>query len=159
MERFADYYETGQPYLDRVTVQLLTDPQAQLANLAAGAVDIVPVVPPADRERLAGDANVQVVNYPAGGVWNVVLMNCKRPPLDNMLVRQALNYTIDRAKINDFAYFGQFIPAQTRYLPEVLWYSSEADARYTFDIDRAKALLTEAGFPEGSRRPSPCRAA
>jgi peptide/nickel transport system substrate-binding protein len=149
LERFADYYEEGKPYLDKVTVKVLPDPQAQLANLATGTIDVVTSVPLADTERLEADTNLQVIKYPAGGVWNVILMNCKKPPLDKTLVRQALNYTVDRETINDLAYFGQFIPAQTRYLPEVPWYSAEADAVYTFDVEKAKALLAEAGLADG----------
>ncbi len=149
LARFEEYYEEGKPYLDKVTVKVLADPQAQLASLAAGAVDVVPSVPLADIERLSGDTNLQVIKYPAGGVWNVILMNCKKPPLDNKLVRQALNYTVDRETINNLAYFGQFIPAQTRYLPEVPWYSAEADAVYSYDVEKAKALLAEAGLANG----------
>ncbi|MEA2526318.1 MAG: peptide/nickel transport system substrate-binding protein [Thermomicrobiales bacterium] len=149
LARFEDYYEEGKPYLDKVTVKVLADAQAQLANLSAGAVDVVTSVPLADTERLTADANLQVLKYPAGGVWNVVLMNCKKPPLDNKLVRQALNYTIDRETINNLAYFGQFIPTQTRYLSSVPWYSQEADSMYSYDIDKAKALLKEAGFENG----------
>jgi peptide/nickel transport system substrate-binding protein len=149
MARFADYYEQGKPYLDKVTVKVLPDPQAQLANLSAGAVDVVTSVPLADTARLQSDANLQLLKYPAGGVWNVILMNCKKPPLDNKTVRQALNYTVDRETINKLAYFGQFIPAQTRYLSTVPWYSKEADTYYGYDIDKAKSLLTEAGFGDG----------
>ncbi|HKG25180.1 MAG TPA: ABC transporter substrate-binding protein, partial [Thermomicrobiales bacterium] len=149
MARFEDYYEEGKPYLDRVTVKVLADPQAQLANLSAGAIDVVTSVPLADTERLTSDANLQVLKYPAGGVWNVILMNCKKPPLDKKLVRQALNYTVDREKINKLAYFGQFIPAQTRYLQSVPWYSAEADKFYSYDIEKAKSLLKEAGFENG----------
>ena len=146
MARFDDYYEEDKPYLDKVTVKVLPDPQAQLANLSPARSTSSPSVPLADIRALEADANLQLVKYPAGGVWNVVLMNCKKPPLDNKLVRQALNYTVDREKINELAYFGQFIPTQTRYLPDVPWYSPEADAIYSYDIDKAKALLAEAGF-------------
>lgn len=149
MARFADYYEPGKPYLDKVTVKALPDQQAQLANLSAGAIDVVTSVPLADTARLAADSGLQVLKYPAGGVWNVVLMNCKKPPLDNKQVRQALNYTVDRQKINKLAYFGQFIPTQTRYLPTVRWYNKDADSYYSYDIAKAKALLQQAGFGQG----------
>ncbi len=147
--KFDEYYETDKPYLDSVTVKIIPDLQSQLANLSAGAVDVVSAIPLADIPTLEGDSTVQLVKYPVGGVWQCILLNCKTPPFDNVLVRQALNYTIDREKINQFAYFGQLTTTQTRYLPEIVWFNQEAESFYSYDLEKAKALLTEAGFPDG----------
>jgi peptide/nickel transport system substrate-binding protein len=149
LAKFADYYEADKPYLDKVTVKIIPDLQSQLANLSAGAVDLVSAIPLADIARLEADSSVQLVKYPVGGVWQCVLLNCKTAPFDNKLVRQALNYTIDREKINQFAYFGQLTTTQTRYLPEIPWFNPEAEAYYSYDLEKAKALLAEAGFPDG----------
>lgn len=147
--RFDEYFETGEPYLDKVIVKVIPDLQSQLANLSAGAVDIVTTIPLADLTRLAEDPTLEVVRYPIGGVWQCILFNCKQPPLDKTEVRQALNYTVDRDKISQLAYFGQLQPTQTRYLPEIPWFNQEAESYYTFDLEKAKALLAEAGLADG----------
>jgi len=147
--KFDDYYEADKPYLDKVTVKIIPDLQSQLANLSAGAVDLVSSIPLADIPNLETDTSVQLVKYPVGGVWQCILLNCKQAPFDNKLVRQALNYTVDREKINQFAYFGQLKTTHTRYLPEISWFNPEAEAYYSYDLEKAKALLVEAGFPDG----------
>jgi peptide/nickel transport system substrate-binding protein len=149
MVKFEDYYETDLPYLDKVTVKIIPDLPSQLANLSAGAVDLVSTIPLVDIDRLESDTSVQLVKYPVGGVWQCILINCKQAPFDNVKVRQALNYTVDRAKINQFAYFGQLTTTQTRYLPEIVWFNQEAESYYTYDLEKAKALLAEAGMADG----------
>jgi peptide/nickel transport system substrate-binding protein len=149
MARFDSYYETGLPYLDHVTVQIIPDQQAQIANLRSGAVDFVGSLPLADLATLEADTSLQVLRYPIGGVWQCILLNTRQTPLDQQAVRQALNYSVDRDKIVQFAYFGEMQPTQTRYLPDIFWFSQEAESFYSFDLDRARALLSEAGLADG----------
>jgi peptide/nickel transport system substrate-binding protein len=149
MDRFVSFYESGLPYLDHVTVQVIPDQQAQLANLRSGAVDFVGSLPLSDLATLEADSSLQVLRYPIGGVWQCILLNTKQAPLDQQAVRQALNYSIDRDKIIQFAYFGELQPTQTRYLPDIFWFDQEAESFYSYDLDKAKELLAQAGIGDG----------
>jgi len=76
-------------------------------------------------------------------------MNINEPPFDNPLVRQAMNYAVDREKIAQTAFHGAEIPVLEPY-PETSWaYDPELADFYTFDLEKAKELLVEAGFPDG----------
>jgi peptide/nickel transport system substrate-binding protein len=147
--RFADYWQEGLPYLDSVTVKIIADPAARLANLLSGEVDAVDSLAASDVARLKDGGEIQITNLPVGGTWYANVLNCGKPPYDNKLVRQAMNFSIDRDKINQLAYYGLAPVTQARYLPEHFWYSEPAATFYTFDLERAKALLTEAGHGEG----------
>jgi peptide/nickel transport system substrate-binding protein len=149
MERFDQYWEQGRPYLDKVTIKFIPDAQARIANLQAGSLDFVDSLAPSDIVRLQKEGKYQVAAAPPGGFWYCNVMNCAKPPLDNKLVRQALNYSMDREKVAKLAYFNRAPATQSRYLPSSPWYSKPAATRYTFDLTKAKALLQQAGHPDG----------
>ena len=149
VSRFNDYWEPGLPYLDSVTVKIITDPAARLANLLSGDVDAVDSLAASDVVRLQDDDRIQIVSNPPGGVWYANVLNCGKPPFDNKLIRQAINYTVDREKINQLAYYSLAPVTQTRYLPDVFWFNEEAEDFYRYDLDKARELLAEAGMPDG----------
>lgn len=149
LTRSNDYFQQGQPLLDALTVRILPDPQARVANLLSGDVDLIEGLAESDVSRLMEDPSVQVAHTAEGGTWHTVVFNCERTPLDNKLVRQALNYSLDREKINQLAWFGLSPATQSRYMPDNFWYYEPAATMYTFDLEKAKALLEEAGFPDG----------
>jgi peptide/nickel transport system substrate-binding protein len=149
LTRFDDYFEDGLPHLDGVTIRVLPDAQARVANLQSGDVQLIEGLAESDVSRLMEDSAIQVAHTVEGGTWHTVVLNTRRPPLDNKLVRQALNYSLDREKINQLAYFGLSPVTQSRYAPENFWYYEPAATMYSFDLDQAKALLEEAGFGEG----------
>jgi peptide/nickel transport system substrate-binding protein len=146
---FSDYWEKGKPYLDKVTVKIIADPQARLANLLSGSVDVIDRVPLSDIARLRSEGKVQTLSSPPGGTWFANVLNCAKKPYDNKLVRQAINFSIDRDKINKLAYFDLAPVTQSRYLPTDFWYDEKSAKMYTFDLQRAKQLLTQAGLPDG----------
>jgi peptide/nickel transport system substrate-binding protein len=146
---FADFWEKGKPYVDKVTVKIIADPQARLANLLSGSVDIIDRLPLSDVTRLKAEGKVQIVSSPPGGTWFANVLNCAKKPYDNKLVRQAINFSIDRDKINKLAYFDLAPITQTRYLPADPWYHEKADKFYKFDLQRAKQLLEQAGYGSG----------
>ncbi len=146
---FENYWEKGKPYVDKVTVKIIPDPQARLANLLGGSVDIIDRVPLSDVARLKAEGKVQIVSSPPGGTWFSNVLNCAKKPYDNKLVRQAMNFSIDRDKINKLAYYDLAPVTQTRYLPTDYWYHEKAATFYKFDLQKAKALLTQAGYPDG----------
>jgi peptide/nickel transport system substrate-binding protein len=149
LTRFDDYFEEGLPYLDGVTVRVLPDAQARVANLQSGDVRLIEGLAEADVSRLTEDSALQVAHTIEGGTWRTVVLNTRREPLDNTLVRQALSYSLDREKINQLAFFGLSPVTQVRYAPDNFWYYEPAATMYTFDLDQAKALLDEAGVGNG----------
>jgi peptide/nickel transport system substrate-binding protein len=148
--RFDDYFEEGLPLLDAITVRILPDAQARVANLLSGDVQLIEGLADSDVSRLMEDSAVQVAHTVEGGTWRNVVLNCRRPLLDNKLVRQALSYSLDREKINQLAYFDLSPVTQSRYAPDNFWYHEPTATMYTFDLEQAKALLEEAGAAEFS---------
>jgi peptide/nickel transport system substrate-binding protein len=149
LTHFADYYRPDEPLLDTVDVRILPDPQARVANLLSGDINVSEGIAESDVSRLTDDAATKVAQTAQGGFWHTVVFNTERTPLDNKLVRQALSYSLDREKINQLAWFGIAPATQSRYAPNNFWYHEPAATMYTFDLEQAKALLEEAGLAEG----------
>lgn len=145
LDKNKNYWQSGKPYLDQIRVQIMSDPQAAVTQLEANALDLFS--PPArDAARLSKDANYTLIVNPISGSYQLFAANCQSTPTDNRLVRQALNYAIDRQRISDSVFLGLY--GGPRDLP---WPDSSPAAepsknmQYAFDLDRAKSLLVQAG--------------
>ena len=142
------YWQAGKPYFDELYVQFFKDQQAMVVALEAGAIDVADSPPTPDAVRLQKDANFQVLSNPFTGTYVMIAANVTMPPLDNRKVRQALNYAIDRKRIVETAYSG-FGEPRMQIWPDISPWFDPAQARvYDFDLDKTKALLTEAGVPD-----------
>ncbi len=150
VEAFTDYWE-GAPHLQTVRVRVISDMNALQAELQAGRVDIAPMptsLSPDAVKRLEQDPNLQVRAFPGS---NVVLLtiNTSSPPLDNVRVRKAIAYAIDRESLikNLLLGFGKIAHS---IIPEESWAYSPGQT-YSFDPAMARKLLDEAGFrdPDG----------
>jgi peptide/nickel transport system substrate-binding protein len=115
--------------------------------LEAGAIDVLVFPPFRDAARLQQDPNYRVLsNATTSGQAQVVFANTTLPPGDSKKVRQAINFAIDRQRIADTVFLKQ--NGEPKNLP---WpahspaYEAAKDHHYTFDLDRAKSLLKEAG--------------
>jgi len=148
LERFDQYWQKDRPFLDKITVKIITDPQARVANMTAGSGDVMPAVPRADFDRLSKEPSLEAKKI-VTTVWDDIILNTSKRTLSDQRVRQALNYSIDREKINKLAYFGQLELSQ-REFPKGHWALNEkANQRYTFDLEKAKGLLAQAGLAQG----------
>jgi peptide/nickel transport system substrate-binding protein len=150
MEAFAEYWE-GAPKLPAVRVRVLSDMNQMQAELQAGRVDIAPMptsLSPDAVKRLEQDPNLQVKTFSGS---NVVLLtlNTSSPPLDNVKVRQAIAYAIDRESLIKNLLLGLGKIAHS-IIPEESWAYSPGQT-YSYDPAAAKRLLDEAGFrdPDG----------
>ena len=147
--RFEDYWQEGRPYLDELVIKPMPDEQSRMVNLLAGAIDFLNGVPLADKELLENTPGIIVGESPPGFSFYAFLMNINVPPFDNQLVRQAMNYAVDREKIGQLAFHGQALTSVLPY-PSTTWaYPEDLADYYTFDLDRARELLAEAGYPDG----------
>ncbi|HYV82487.1 MAG TPA: ABC transporter substrate-binding protein [Pyrinomonadaceae bacterium] len=150
LEAFPDYWE-GAPKLPSVRVRVISDMNALQAELQAGRVDIAPLptsLSPDAVKRLEGDPNLQVKVFNGSNV-NLLTINTASPPLDNVKVRQAIAYAIDRESLIKNLLLGLGKIAHS-IIPEESWAYSPGQT-YSYDPARAKQLLDEAGFrdPDG----------
>src|SRR5438067_7787234 len=142
-QRFANYWQKDLPYLDGVRVSILKDPQSLVAQLEAGALDIADMPSLIDFARLRTDPKYRALTVPSS--TNVFGSNVTKPPTDNKLVRQALNYAMDRKRIVELAFRGQAEPLALPWQPTSLAYDASKQNAYPFDVEKARALLSQAG--------------
>ena len=147
--KFEDYWRENEPYLDEIVVTPIPDPQARMVNLLAGGIDGLWAVPKSDIALLETVDGLVVGQEPPGFGFYSFIMNINEPPFDNQLVRQAMNYAIDREKINQLAFFGEGITTQIPYTEGSWAYAADLANYYTHDPEKAKELLAEAGYPDG----------
>jgi len=150
LERFADYWE-GAPKIERLVVKVVKDANALQAELRSGNVTLAPLhtnVTAGAFTVMGRDPNLQVSQFEGA---NIIYMgfNTKKAPLDNVKVRQAIAYAINREEIVKYLLRDQAKVAHS-LLPAELWAYS-ANTKYNHDIAKAKQLLDEAGFtdPDG----------
>lgn len=144
VEAFNDYWQ-GAPKLQKVRVRVISDMNALQAELQSGRVDIAPMptsLSPDAVKRLEQDPNLQVKAFQGS---NVVLLtlNTASPPLDNVKVRQAIAYAIDRESLIKNLLMGYGKIAHS-IIPEESWSYSPGQT-YSYDPAMAKRLLAEAG--------------
>ncbi len=149
--RFDDYWQKdkGEPYLDKLQIKPIPDPQSRVMNLQGGSIDFLMDVPLAQQVALSKASDLNLFRQPPGLTFYCFIMNVTRPPFDNQKVRQAMNYAVDRSKIATTVFAGQGLTTLLPY-PTTSWaYAKDLENYYTFNPDKAKSLLAEAGFPNG----------
>lgn len=148
-ERNADYFFEGRPYLDKVTIEVGVEPDVALLRLEKGEIQLMGDPPPgADWVRISSDPAwkdrievEQTVNT------TYIAINTGEAPFDNVKVRQALNYAIDKNRIVQLLNGRATVANQI--LPPLMPGYDKSYTGYEYNPDKAKQLLTEAGFPEG----------
>jgi peptide/nickel transport system substrate-binding protein len=141
-----DEYWGDVPLLDRISVELIPDPAARTAALRSGRVDWIEAAQPDDFAGLEA-AGFQTTSNSFDWEWSWQLM-VDEEPFDDIRVRQAMNFAIDREAIAEDLLHGTASPAYQMYAPASAFYD-EADNIYSYDPEKAVELLTEAGYPDG----------
>lgn len=148
LEKNPDYDVPGVPKLDKLIIRVLPDMAVALTNLEAGQVDAVYEVPAADASRFKGRSDVLFQTPPASNSLFLIEMAVNRyEPLRDARVRRALAMCLDKESIKQNVYFGQG-DIQWSPLPKSSWAYIEP-AGPAYDPEGAKALLAEAGYPDG----------
>ena len=140
------------PYLDGVDWMPNADGTAQVADFGAGVIDFIGLVPDKDVERLLDDPGVVMVG-PDSLWYTGLIFNTTIPPFDDVRVRQALSWAVDRDEIAEVGLFDNARPAYGAALPPWHWASSRATIWDHRDLEKARALLAEAGYPDGEGFP------
>ena len=147
LNRNPNYWGTP-AMLESATIKYISDPSAAYAALMAGDIDAFPVFPaPENLAQFAADPRFSVIVGSTEGE-TILAMNNAQPPLDNVLVREAIAHAIDRQAIIDGAMFGYGTPIGTHFAPHNPDYV-DLTGMSNYDPERARALLAEAGLPDG----------
>ncbi len=144
-----EYHIEGQPLLEELRIQIIPAEDGIVAGLEGETIDQTTLADNKNSLLFQGETNLRVQESPRLGM-EFVIINCSIPPLDNELVRQAMSFAIDRREILQGALQGMGRP--TGPLPEVMvdWaLPVDQFASFTRDVEKAKALLAEAGMPDG----------
>lgn len=148
MTRNEDYWggwQAGQ--FDKAVFEIVEDPVVRQQMIEAGTADFTYEVPPDNLPAL--DARDDIVVYANPSYQNLLgLINTQKAPLDNKLVRQALSYSFPYAQFIQGVMQGR---ATQSYgpVPAGMWGHSKDLFQYSYDLDKAKELLAEAGYPDG----------
>lgn len=147
LEKNPDYWGTP-AHLDSATFKFISDPTAAFAAVMAEDVDAFAAFPaPENLPQFDADPRFQVLIGSTEGE-TILSTNNKQAPFDDLRVRQALAHAIDRQAIIDGAMFGYGTPIGTHFAPHHPAYK-DLTGDSAFDPERAKALLAEAGLPDG----------
>jgi len=147
--RNPNYWQDGLPYLDEVVFRIIPDANTRAALFEAGDVDIALGLPVPVTERLRLDSRFNVLQG-VGSRQYYITLNNSRAPLDDVRVRQAINYGVDKQGIINAVFLGVGAEiARAVYMTPVVNGYTEAGV-YAYDPDRAGELLDEAGWMMGS---------
>jgi peptide/nickel transport system substrate-binding protein len=148
MAKNADYYIKGRPYLDKVIFKFIPDPSSQLAALKAGDVDVIAYdMAPENVVALEKDGRFKVLK--GHTTTDVILaMNHSKKPFSDPKVRQAITQAIDRKAVIQGAMSGFGTPIGSHMDPTNPYFV-DLSGLYPYNPEKARQLLTEAGYPKG----------
>lgn len=137
-------YWGKKPRLSRLIIRPISSNTARLQALESGEINGYDLVAPQDISTINGNRRLKVLNRPMFNVAYVTI-NSSKPPMDKLLVRQAVAYGLDRAGVVRAFYAGRAVVANEFMPPSVPGYAKDVK-KYPFNPERAKALLRRAGL-------------
>ena len=140
-------YFRGAPKIDKLVFLITPDASVRFQKLRAGECHFVSLPAPADFAAMEKDPNINLMKEPGLNV-GYVAFNVTKKPFDNVKVRRAFAHALNRQSYIDAIYLGNAIVAKNPY-PPTLWGYNKDTPMYEHSPEKAKALLKEAGFPNG----------
>jgi peptide/nickel transport system substrate-binding protein len=141
------YWRKGLPYLDSVSWQVVPDDNTRNVMIQGNTAQINENPPFSTIEQLKGVQGVTVTLFPSTRT-DYILMNEKRAPYDDVHVRRAISYAIDREALVKTVLFGNGTPANSLFMPTVPYYDKNTPGQ-SYDMDKAKAELALSKVPKG----------
>ncbi|HEY0192759.1 MAG TPA: ABC transporter substrate-binding protein [Kofleriaceae bacterium] len=139
--RFPHYWGEA-PKLERIVFRVVPDARQRLVDLQSGSVDLAAAILPDEESFVDLHPDLTLIHAPSYDV-SYLAFNTMHPPFDDLRVRRALNYAINKNPIVQLAYQGRAVEADGP-LPASQWGYHAAKARYPYDPARARQLLAEA---------------
>jgi peptide/nickel transport system substrate-binding protein len=143
IKKFAKYRTASKINLSQITVRIITNASAQLTALKSGAVSLAYGLSTVDAYSFRNDANFNLVY--GGGAIVPLGLDTSKPPFNNIKVRQAVGYAIDKNRINKQVFSDTGLETSLFWAPRESGYPKALQDAYTYNPTRAKALIAEAG--------------
>lgn len=142
-----DNYYKGTPVATSILTRVIPEPSTRTIALEAGDVDFIGAAPAIDIEKIVANKKLKTVEM-VGTSISYMGINTQKPPFDNKLLRQAISHAVNRQNIIDICYEGYAVPVTSVF--QVMMPSHDPNLNpYPYDVEKAKALMTKAGYPNG----------
>jgi peptide/nickel transport system substrate-binding protein len=141
-----DNYWGINPTLSEVTFRVIPNDASRVAALEKGEAHVAVKIPPSDLLRLKANSKIRIMTSPSARTIYLGF-NCLKKPFTDKRIRQALNYAVNKEAILERVLNGAGRVSDAPVSPVISGYAPIKT--YAYNIEKAKALLTEAGFPEG----------
>lgn len=146
--RNDNYWESSLPYLDKVTFKICADLNSGFLELQNGQIDIFPYLSSDKTEQL--DPNQFTTLTLGSDMVQIFALNNDVEPFNDVRVREAINYAINREDIIELTMNGDGVALTTAMSPVIgEWYNSDIDGTYSQDLEHARELLADAGYADG----------
>ena len=145
-----NYWKPDRPHVDEVLIPYVTDDNTRILKLQGGEVDAAVAIPYAQIDQLNAQDDIDVLIEPLfrfDGMW----LNHAKPPLDDVKVRQALNYATDKESMLKSIYFDK-VEIANHMMPKMKYWREDV-APYEYDPERAKSLIGESTAADGFTLP------
>jgi len=135
------------PYLDELSIKIIPDDSVKLVNLKSGGLDLIDSVQTINIQGLSASKDLALVSTSASRVFKMIL-NVTKEPLSKKEVRQAIALAVDREEFVKVVANG-YGTVEPSMVMKPQWFYSPSVKKYGYDIQKAKALLAKAGYPNG----------
>ncbi len=146
-----NYWVPGEPKVDTLIFRPVPDESTRIAAVQTGEVDVAPRLTSDEAQSLLGAPNLRIVKYTVDREFYIAFNNMtsgKGQPTEDVRVRQAMNYAVDRAAIIKSLFGGYGNLSTGLIAPNDMGYDASIKP-YPYDPAKAKQLLSDAGFPNG----------
>ena len=148
LAKFGDYWQKGRPHFDEVVAVPYKDEDARVNALKAGEVDVIGYPPWKEWEAIRSNPGLALTGGLDGTMY--LTYNVSMKPFDDPRVRQAMRFALHPQPYIDAIFFGEGAAANGTMIPKDHWaWDKEFGEYFSYDPDRAKKLLAQAGYPNG----------
>jgi|SRR5690554_704673 len=147
LTKFEQYWQEDLPKLNQVRLKIIPEPATAVNSLLSGSVNLIPRLE-ADYLHQVEDTELKIIDSPMNLV-QLMAINNSVEPFDDLRVRQALNYAINREEIIEGAAWGRGTAIGSNLSPAMATWYKDQTSTYPYNPEKARELLAEAGYPNG----------
>lgn len=154
LEKNPNYWDPGKPHLEGIVFRIINDASARAVALESGEAQIAGLspIPLTDMSRIEKipALSIETRGYAYMSPFMLIEVNLRKPPLNDPRVRMAIAHAVDRERMTKLVWMGYGKPAISPIPSTIVGYHNPENPSYAFNLEKAKALLDEAGYKAGA---------